>query len=67
MELRVRKLAASPYVQVIRVFLLRKGKRLEVDYWCDICAIQMFELKQCECCQGPIRLRLRPVEEDASR
>ncbi len=67
MELRVRKLAASPYVQVIRVFMLRKGKRLEVDYWCDICAIQMFELKQCECCQGPIRLRLRPVEEGASR
>ncbi len=63
LELLVRRRAQSPYVQVIRVFLLKDGKRLEADYWCDICAIVMFELKECECCQGPIRLRLRPVRQ----
>ena len=36
--------------------------RLELDYWCDICAIAMYELKECECCQGPIELRRRKTE-----
>jgi hypothetical protein len=66
-ELLVRRYEGSPMVQVIRVFALRDGKKYELDYWCDICAIAMFELKDCECCQGPVTLRERLVEEgDAS-
>ena len=64
-ELLVRRYEGSPMVQVIRVFALRDGKKYELDYWCDICAIAMFELKPCECCQGPIELRERLVEDDA--
>jgi hypothetical protein len=62
-ELIVRRYKGVPLVQVIRVYRLKDGKKYDVDYWCDICAIQMFELKDCECCQGPIRLRERLVEE----
>ncbi len=44
----------SSAVQVIRVYSLRKvplqeeGK-FELDYWCDICAIPMYELKAMNC------------------
>jgi hypothetical protein len=63
LELMVRRYKGLPMVQVIRVYRLKDGKKLELDYWCDVCAIPMYELKQCECCQGPTRLRERPVEE----
>lgn len=50
-----------PYLQVLVVFFINeKGKREEMDYWCDVCAIPMYEIKACECCQAPIRLRFRP-------
>jgi hypothetical protein len=62
MELLVRRYPGSPVVQVIRVHTLKGGKKYELDYWCDICAIPMYELKDCECCQGPIRIRERLVE-----
>ncbi len=58
-ELLVRRFAGSPMIQVIRVYVLHDEKKYEFDYWCDICSIPMFELKECECCQGPIRMRER--------
>jgi hypothetical protein len=62
-ELLVRDVPASPMLQVIGVRKLdrEQNKKFELDYWCEICAIAMYELKQCECCQGPIELRLREV------
>ena len=62
-ELELKRFPGVPMAQVIRVCTLKNGKRYELDYWCDICAIPMYELKECECCQGPIRLRERLVEE----
>lgn len=63
-ELLVRVHPGVPFVQVIRVFQLKDGAKYELDYWCDVCSIAMFELKDCECCQGPIELRSRKVEEN---
>jgi len=63
-ELTVRRVPRSPMVQVVRVSTWHDGKRYELDYWCDICAIPMVELKECECCQGPIRLRERLLGPD---
>lgn len=52
-----------PYLQVLVIhFIGKDGKREEMDYWCDICSIPMYEIKECECCQGPIRLRFRPAK-----
>jgi hypothetical protein len=58
-EMEVRRHLGSPMIQVIRLYELRDNKRWELDYWCEICAIAMFELKACDCCQGPIDLRRR--------
>jgi len=63
MELLVRRHEGSPLVQVLRVYTIKPGGKYELDYWCDVCAIPMYELKECECCQGPIRIRERPLEE----
>lgn len=62
LELLVRKYEGSPVVQVIRVYTLKPEGRYELDYWCDICSIPMYELKPCECCQGETRLRQRKVD-----
>jgi hypothetical protein len=62
MDLLVRQYEGSPMVQVVRVYTLKDGRKYELDYWCDICAIPMYELKACECCQGPTRIREQLVE-----
>src|SRR5688572_14842095 len=46
-ELLVRRYRSSPTVQIIRVFEVAKEGKLEIDYWCEVCAIVMFELKDC--------------------
>jgi hypothetical protein len=61
-ELVVRRYANSPVVQVIRVFEIAKDGRYEIDYWCTVCSIAMFEKKDCECCQGESELRRRKVD-----
>ena len=62
-ELLVRRYKQSPMLQVIRVYEIKKDKKYLVDYWCDICAIVMFELGPCDCCKDTNRLRKRPSDE----
>lgn len=62
-KLRVRQYEATPAIQVLGVFELRNGKTLRIDYWCDICAITMYEAGPCSCCQADNRLRRREVDE----
>ena len=49
---------------MIQIFAIKKDGKFEIDYWCDICAIEIYELKPCDCCQGPIRLRKRKLDRD---
>lgn len=52
-----------PYLQVSAIYTFdEQGQRQFTDYWCDICAIPMYEIKPCECCQQEIRLRFQPQE-----
>jgi hypothetical protein len=60
-DLLVRHYQDAPAVQIIGVYEIAKDGRYEIDYWCSVCAIAMYELKQCECCQGDIELRKRKV------
>lgn len=62
-ELLVRRYSKAPMIQVIRVRRPTADGFVEVDYWCDICAIPMYIRKPCECCQGETRLRERPLAE----
>jgi len=64
LELLVRRYRGAPVIQVIRAFELTKEAKFELDYWCEICSIAMFELKPCDCCQGDIELRRRIVDKD---
>ena len=58
----VRRYRQSPLVQIIRVIEVAKDGRYDIDYWCEICAIAMFEKKDCECCQGDVELRHLKIE-----
>lgn len=50
-----------PYLQVLSIYTFdENGQRQITDYWCDICSIPMYEIKPCDCCQQPIRLRFQP-------
>lgn len=59
-ELVARRHKGLPYLQVLMVFTFNeKGERQYTDYWCDICSIPMYEIKDCDCCRGPVRLRFQ--------
>ena len=66
LELLVRKLPKSPFVQILGVYQWDGKRKLEIDYWCQVCAIAMVELKPCDCCQGETELRKRRVSETSS-
>lgn len=66
LDLLVRQHEGSPMVQVVRVLEIDKTCTYELDYWCEICAIAMFELKACDCCQGAVKLRRRLVSRKNS-
>ncbi len=60
-ELVGKRAAGTPYLQVLMIFTFDEHKhRQYTDYFCDTCAFPMYELKPCECCQGPLRLRFQP-------
>ena len=61
-ELRVRRYRRSPLIQVIRIYEVVKGAKYAIDYWCDVCAITMFEKGPCSCCQDENRLRRRRLD-----
>jgi hypothetical protein len=66
-EVLARRHRGSPAIQVIRLYEVAKDEvakdgKYELDYWCDVCAISMVELKPCECCQAETVLRRRKVE-----
>lgn len=63
-ELFVRKYRGSDAIQILKVFEVKDGKRFVVDYWCDVCAIIMFESGTCDCCQDDNRLRKRLTEHE---
>jgi hypothetical protein len=60
-ELVGKRQKGVPYLQVLMLFTFDKqGQRQYTDYYCDTCAFPMYELKPCECCHGPVRLRFQP-------
>ena len=63
-EVLIRKFKGSPAGQVIRLYELTDEGKFEIDYWCEICSIAMYELKVCECCQGDIELRKTKVKAE---
>ncbi len=64
LELTVRRYHKHPLVQILKVFEVVEGRKFEVDYWCDVCAIPMYETGPCDCCQDHNRLRKREVSKD---
>lgn len=61
-ELLARQHAKQPFIQILRVFQVDGEQKFEVDYWCDVCAIVMYEKGPCSCCQDDNRLRKRAVK-----
>ena len=59
-----RRYRKQPFVQVLRMYEVDNGQRYEVDYWCDVCAIIMFEDGPCACCQDHNRIRKRIVDKN---
>jgi hypothetical protein len=57
MRLTVRAIPNSPFLQVINVHSIVKGKLHDVYYWCDVCAIKRFEAGICDCCGDPMMFR----------
>jgi hypothetical protein len=61
-KLWLRRYAGFPLAQILRVVEVTPDGEFEIDYWCDVCAIALFEQKECDCCQGPVVLRRRKLD-----
>jgi hypothetical protein len=60
-ELVGKRAKGVPYLQVLIIFTFdENGTRQYTDYYCDTCGFAMYEIKPCECCQGPVHLRYQP-------
>ncbi len=62
-EILARRYQRQPLIQILRLYQVEGDRRYEIDYWCDVCAIVMYESGPCACCQDDNRLRKRPVEQ----
>jgi hypothetical protein len=62
-KLWLRQYEGFPLAQILRVVEVAPDGEFEIDYWCDVCAIALFEQKECDCCQGPVVLRRRKLSE----
>jgi hypothetical protein len=64
MRLTGRLLPGSQLLQVVEVHSYGPKHELrEVYYWCDICTIERFENKLCDCCGAPMELREQPINK----
>jgi len=61
-ELRVRRYAGVPYVQVTSFKVVEDGKLRTPEYFCEVCTISTRYPQSCPCCQRPMEFRMRPEE-----
>jgi hypothetical protein len=59
-EVRGRRYAGVPYLQVINFRVEREGRLETPEYFCEVCAISLRYPQTCPCCQGPMELRMKP-------
>jgi hypothetical protein len=64
MRLTVRAIPNSPFLQVINVHSIVKGKLHDVYYWCEVCQIKRFEAGICDCCGDAMVFREEPAKVD---
>ncbi len=62
-EILARRYQRQPLIQILRLYQVEGDRRYEIDYWCDVCAIVMYETGPCACCQDANRLRKRAVQQ----
>ena len=59
-EIRGRRFAGVPYLQVTTFQVERDGRLQTPEYYCTVCSITVRSPQTCPCCQGPMELRMRP-------
>jgi rubrerythrin len=59
-EIRGRRYAGVPYLQVLSFKVKREGRLETPEYFCEVCAISVRYPQVCPCCQGPMELRMKP-------
>jgi hypothetical protein len=59
-EIRGRRYAGVPYLQVMNFQVEREGRLETPEYFCEVCAISVRYPQTCPCCQGPMELRMKP-------
>lgn len=59
-EVRGRRFAGLPYLQVVTFRVEDQGKLRTPEYYCEICTISVRYPQICPCCQGDMVLRMKP-------
>jgi hypothetical protein len=59
-EIRGRRYAGVPYLQVSTFRVEHEGRLQTPEYYCSVCSISVRYPQICPCCQGPMELRMTP-------
>jgi hypothetical protein len=62
-EVRGKRVAGSPYLQVVTFKIEQDGRLQTPEYYCNICTISVRFPQTCPCCQGPMELRMKPERQ----
>lgn len=58
-EIRGRRYAGVPYLQVTTFQVEWEGRLRTPEYFCSVCTISLRYPQICPCCQGPMELRMK--------
>jgi hypothetical protein len=61
--LKGRTFPDTQILEVSRMRSVKNGVVQDLFYYCTICAIEMICPGKCDCCQGPVELVERPLDE----
>ena len=61
--LKGRTFPKTQVLEVSRMRSVKNGVVQDLFYYCAICAIEMISPGKCDCCQGPVELVERPLQE----
>lgn len=60
--LKVYAYSRMPYVRLLDAWTVKDGKRFQIRYWCNTCAITTYTPGRCPCCQDDVELQEVPVD-----
>ena len=64
LQIVARRFPNTEFIEVIKYQTWRNDKPFDLDYFCIVCNISVYQPGPCECCQDPVEYREVPATEN---